>query len=77
MRNLNHIVEEYLSSDAERRLYLFLDCPLLREEFMEIERKEAILNHTQISNESLMGKILETLVSLFPSSLKAKLKRCC
>ena len=43
MRDLNAIIEDYRHSDSERRLYLFLDCPSLRNEFIRIDREEVPL----------------------------------
>jgi alpha-beta hydrolase superfamily lysophospholipase len=58
-------------------LKMVLIAPALKlKECMEIGQEEAVLNNTQFSNEDVMGKILETLVSLFPQSLQAKLRRC-
>jgi len=37
MRNDQSIIEDYKLSDDTRRLCLFLECPDLREAFMEIE----------------------------------------
>jgi hypothetical protein len=37
MRDLETIIREYREADSEKRLYLFLDCPSLRNEFIEIE----------------------------------------
>ena len=37
MRNLESIIREYREADSDRRLHLFLDCPSLRNEFVEIE----------------------------------------
>ena len=40
MRNRDQIIDAYLNADAEKRLYLFLDCPSLRNEFIEIDLSE-------------------------------------
>ena len=40
MKDLKAITEDYRQSDSERRLYLFLDCPQLRDEFMKTELGE-------------------------------------
>jgi hypothetical protein len=37
MRDLESIIGEYREADSEKRLYFFLDCPSLRNDFMEIE----------------------------------------
>ena len=41
MRDIKTIVEEYQKGDSEKRLNLFLECPSLREEFVQIEQDEA------------------------------------
>jgi hypothetical protein len=41
MKNLKTLTEEYRKGDFEKRLNLFLECPLLREEFIRIEKEEA------------------------------------
>ena len=40
MKTRDRIIEEYLEADAEKRLYLFLECPSLRNEFIEIDLGE-------------------------------------
>jgi hypothetical protein len=40
MKSTESIVEEYRKADLEKRLYLFLECPALRAEFMEIDQSE-------------------------------------
>jgi len=40
MGTRDRIIEKYLEADAEKRLYLFLDCPSLRNEFIEIDLAE-------------------------------------
>ena len=40
MRTTESILEEYRDADCERRLSLFLECPPLRTEFIEIEQSE-------------------------------------
>jgi hypothetical protein len=40
MRNTESIVEEYRKADLEKRLYLFLECPVLRATFTEIDQSE-------------------------------------
>ena len=37
MNQIDQIVEEYKSSDFEKRLNLFLECPSLRTRFLEID----------------------------------------
>jgi hypothetical protein len=38
-RNIN-ILEEYRKGDLDKRLNLFLQCPSLRTEFLEIDQSE-------------------------------------
>ena len=38
MSDIKKIIEEYKEADSEKRLSLFLDHRLLRNEFMEIEQ---------------------------------------
>ena len=40
MRNTETILEDYRSADFDKRLNLFLECPALRTEFMEIDQSE-------------------------------------
>ena len=40
MRTRDRIIGKYLEADSEKRLYLFLDCPSLRNEFIEIDLSE-------------------------------------
>jgi hypothetical protein len=40
MSNSNRIIEEYRRADFGKRLSLFLDCPALRDEFIEIDLGE-------------------------------------
>ena len=40
MTTHNQIIERYREADTEQRLYLFLDCPSLRNEFIEIDLSE-------------------------------------
>jgi hypothetical protein len=40
MKDLSAIIEDYRQSDSERRLYLFLDCPQLRNEFLKTDLSE-------------------------------------
>ena len=37
-----NILEEYRKGDLDRRLNLFLECPSLRAEFLEIDQSEAV-----------------------------------
>ena len=40
MRSVANILEEYRGADFEKRLNLFLECPSLRNCFMEINQSE-------------------------------------
>ena len=43
------IVEDYRNGDFEKRLNLYLECPSLRNEFIEIEQDEAARSaHTSV-----------------------------
>lgn len=41
MRDNRTIVDEYQKGDAEKRLNLFMECPSLRDEFVQMEQVEA------------------------------------
>jgi len=45
MKDIESIIEDYRGSDSERRLYLFLDCPSLRNEFIKIDQSETTPEH--------------------------------
>lgn len=49
MKNLKTLTEEYRKGDFEKRLNLFLECPLLRDEFMLIEKKEGLVSSRYFS----------------------------
>lgn len=49
MNDIKAIKEEYLKGDAEKRLHLFLECPLLRDEFIQIEQGEALAQSARSS----------------------------
>lgn len=49
MRNVKTIIEEYQKGDFEKRLNLFLECPTLRDEFMQIEQDEASAQRARFS----------------------------
>ena len=40
MTRIENILEEYRKGDLDRRLNLFLECPSLRAEFLEIDQGE-------------------------------------
>ena len=77
MKSLSLIEEEYRNADFDRRLCLFLDCRELREKFIKIEQEEAALKAATIQQPVGIGKIIGSLLDLFPSSLQSKLRRCC
>jgi hypothetical protein len=41
MRDIQNIIEEYRNADAEKRLYLFLSHRSLRDEFINIDQRDA------------------------------------
>ena len=49
MRNIKTITEEYRKGDFEKRLNLFLECPPLRGEFMQIEQDETSAPSSHLS----------------------------
>lgn len=68
------IVEEYQKGDFEKRLNLFLECPSLRNEFIQMEQDEASRSaqlSVPINNESLrkksVGRQCKRLVTKFTS----------
>jgi len=52
MRNIKTITEEYRKGNFEKRLNLFLECPLLRDEFMQIEQDEASAQSAHLSQSA-------------------------
>ena len=52
MSNLESIVREYRKADSEKRLHLFLDCPPLRNEFIEIELHSGTKEKKRVSDNS-------------------------
>ena len=53
MKDSKTITEEYIKSDFEKRLNLFLECPLLRDEFMQIEREEVLAQRALVSQPAV------------------------
>lgn len=49
MKKLETLTKEYRNGDFEKRLNLFLECPLLRDEFIKIEREEVLAQRSLIS----------------------------
>jgi len=41
MKNMQQLIEDYRAADFERRVYLFLECPELRGDFIEIDQGQA------------------------------------
>jgi hypothetical protein len=52
MRNLQSIIREYRQAGSEKRLHLFLDCPSLRNEFLEIELHSSTQEQKPLSDSS-------------------------
>ena len=77
MKRLDNILADYQNADFEKRLYLFLDCRELREEFIKIDQEETVNQTVQKVQPDTITKITEKLFDLFPASLQSKIKRCC
>lgn len=73
MRNLKTITEEYRKGDFEKRLHLFLECPPLRDEFMQIEQGEGLIQSAHLS-PSAAGQIRRKKYTFYPC--KRLLKHC-
>jgi hypothetical protein len=43
MRSREQIIEEYRQSDLQKRLHMFLDCPGLRREMIDIEQAKSTI----------------------------------
>ncbi len=52
MRDIKAITEEYQKGDFEKRLNLFLECPSLRDKFMQIERDNASARSVRFSQSA-------------------------
>ena len=52
MRDLASIIREYREADSEKRLHLFLDCPTLRNEFIEIELHSTTKERKSVSDSN-------------------------
>lgn len=59
MEHFAKIVEQYRQADEEQRLYLYLDCPPLRDEFLEIDRQDA---NRQKNNHRLRPTVKSGLI---------------
>ena len=80
MKSLTQVKEEYRLGDLETRLNLFLDCPELRKDFMTIEMdQDALLASVTKQPDTVdrTDKMLASLVSAFPLSWQARLRRIC
>ena len=53
MRDPNRIIEEYQKADFEKRLNLFLECPPLRSEFVQMEQDEASAQDVHVSQPGM------------------------
>lgn len=62
MKDIRNLVDEYQHGDAEKRLNLFLECPELRDTFIQVEQDEALrLDESESQptfNQSRKGKIV-------------------
>ncbi|HYR02699.1 MAG TPA: hypothetical protein VES58_05100, partial [Syntrophobacteria bacterium] len=54
MRDLASIIRDYREADSEKRLHLFLDCPTLRNEFIEIELHSGTKERKSVSDSTLV-----------------------
>jgi hypothetical protein len=64
MRNLESIIREYRKADSEKRLHLFLDCPSLRNEFIEIELHSGTKEKKSVSaNNSIKPSVWRRMLS--------------
>jgi len=69
-RMINHhrIIEEYRNADTEKRMYLFLSHRSLRDEFLEIDQRDAFLGFSAkpVKNKCHMcGNWGQRLISAF------------
>lgn len=71
MTNHDRIIEAYLEADAEKRLHLFLECPSLRNEFMEIDLSE---NRAAVEAKKNRENLAERS---FPARWRAAMGSCC
>lgn len=53
MKDSKTITEEYIKGDFEKRLNLFLECPQLRDEFMQIEQEEVLAQRALVSQPAV------------------------
>ena len=73
MRNIKTITEEYQKGDFEKRLNLFLECPPLRDEFMQIEQDETLAQSAHLSQAA--ANQIHRKKSIFYSC--TRLLKCC
>jgi hypothetical protein len=64
MRSYHHIIENYQTAGPEVRLNLFLDCPELRSDFIEIENREASLKILPAERSPFWKRLLSLVVSV-------------
>jgi hypothetical protein len=57
MNQTDRIIQEYKSSDFEKRLNLFLECPSLRTRFLEIDQdnNDDLVNKAKSSKKGWRG----------------------
>lgn len=69
MKDSKSIIEEYRNADTEKRLYLFLSHRSLRDEFLEIDQREASVGFSEkpIKNKyhTCCGNWGQRLISAF------------
>ncbi|NNG00030.1 MAG: hypothetical protein HKM93_11670 [Desulfobacteraceae bacterium] len=70
MNRHRQIVEQYRKAAEDERIYLYLDCPALREAFIEIDRTEAM----NVAVENRSGK---KQAHKFRRTVSAMLSDCC
>ena len=76
MRSSEQIIEEYRQSDHQKRLHMFLDCPELREEMIDIEQANStaaacVAEDPALSYECKKTSFLSSVGRIF------RLENCC
>ena len=51
MQSIPQLIEDYRAADFEKRLYLFLECPELRDDFIEIDQTKTNSQATAPADE--------------------------
>ena len=73
MRRTESILKEYREAGFERRLSLFLECPALRTQFIEIDQSEVDVKSRvkagRCKRTAICLPLLSKLTGLFPKSL--------